>query len=286
MLRFKDSYSYGDAIKNYGRIKRDVMDQLRRDIFTGYVCRDLPAELEKQGIETTAEQCRNQSAVIVGHYADEFEQECLKFAQEASDGKTPEIVISDLDEFYLGLIRKMDAELENEFGQYSDRYHNSLKDFTIQVMSHLPSKTIPSNRDHRNWKLDRLRTYENFLDSWQDVFENDDWTRAAILHEIECGLSKDLVHDALRKSDGDLDRAAEIAGSIVYEDFFVNVLASEMKAVATSRLEPNEDLESLLGTVNDVVTGEFFELADSIEQRVKDIAESMLEDCREDFMSY
>lgn len=280
MLRFKDSYSYGDAIKNYGRVKRDVMDQLCRDIFTGYVCRDLPAELEKQGIETTAEQCRNQSAVIVGHYADEFEQECLKFAQEASDGQDPKVVISDLDEFYLGLIRKMDAELENEFGQYSDRYHNSLEDFTTQCMSHLPSKTIPSNCDHHNRKLNRLLTYENFLEHWQDVFRNDDWTRAAILHEIEGGLSKDLVHDALRKSDGDLDRAAKIAGSIVYEDFFVNVLASEMKAVATSRLEPNEDLESLLGTVNDVVTGEFFELADSIEQRVKDIAESMLEDCR------
>lgn len=284
MLRFKDSYSYADAIKDYGCVKRDVMDQLCRDIFTSYVCRDLPAELEKHGIETTVEQCRNQSAVIIGHYADEFKQECLRFALEASDGDAPEIVISDLDEFYLGLILKIDAELENEFGQYSDRYHNSLEDFTMNCMSHLPSKTIPSACDHRNWKLDRLRTYENFLDDWQDVFENDDWTRAAILHEIEGGLSKDLIHDALRKSDGDLDRAAKIVGSIVYEDFFVDVLANELKATATSRLEPNEDLESLLGTVNDVVTGEFFELADSIEQRVKDIAESMLDEYRAESM--
>lgn len=275
MLRFKDSYSYGAEIEKYGHVKRDWMDQLCRDTFTGYVCRDLPTELEKQGIETTAEQCRNQSAVIVGHYADELKQECLKSAQEVSDGKDPETVIQSLDEFYLGLIRKMDAELENEFGQYSDRYHNSLKDFTIQVMSHLPSKTIPSNRDHRNWKLDRLRTYENFLDSWQDVFENDDWTEAAILREIDGGLSKALVYDALRKSDGDLDRAAEIVASVVYEDFFVNVLAGELRAVATSRLEPNDDLETLLGTVNDLVTGEFFELADSIEQLVKDLAEQM-----------
>lgn len=276
MLRFKDSYLYGAEIEKYGRIKRDVMDQLCRDIFTVYVCRDLPAELEKQGIETTAEQCRNQSAVIVGHYADEFKQECLKFAQEASDVKAPEIVISDLDEFYLSLIRKMDVELENEFGQYSDRYHHSLEDFTTQCMSHLPSKTIPSNCDHRNWKLDRLLTYENFLEHWQDVFERDDWSEAAILHEIDRGLSKDLVYDALRKSDGDLDRAAKIAGSIVYEDFFVDVLANELRTVAINRVESSDDLETLLGTVNDLVTGEFFELADSIEQRVKDIAEPML----------
>jgi hypothetical protein len=275
MLRFKGSYSYGTEIEKYGRIKRDVMDQLCRDIFTGYVCRDLPAELEKQGIETTSEQCRNQSAVIVGHYADEFEQECLKFAQEASDGRDPKVVISDLDEFYLGLIRKMDAELENEFGQYSDRYHNSLEDFTTQCMSHLPSKTIPSNCDHRNWKLNRLLTYENFLEHWQDVFGNDDWSEAAILREIDGGLSKALVYDALRKSDGDLDLAAKIAASVVYEDFFVDVLANELRTVAINRVEPSDDLETLLGTVNDLVTGEFFELADSIEQLVKDLAEQM-----------
>lgn len=275
MLRFKDSYSYGAEIEKYGRIKRDVMDQLCRDIFTVYVCRDLPAELEKQGIETTAEQCRNQSAVIVGHHADEFKQECLKFAQEASDGRDPKAIISDLDEFYLGLIRKMDAELENESGQYSDRYHNSLKDFTAQCMSHLPSKTIPSSCDHRNWKLDRLLTYENFLEHWQDVFERDDWSEAAILREIDGGLSKALVYDALRKSDGDLDLAAKIAASVVYEDFFVDVLANELRTVAVNRVEPSDDLETLLGTVNDLVTGEFFELADSIEQLVKDLAEQM-----------
>ena len=284
MLRFKDSHLYDDEIRHYGHVKRDWMDHLCRDTFTGYVCRDLPTELEKQDIETTAEQCRNQSAVIVGHYADELKQECLKSAQEVSDGKDPETVIQSLDEFYLGLIRKMDTELENEFGQYSDRYHNVLKDFTIQVMSHLPSKTILDVCDYRNWKLARLLTYENFFEHWQDVFENDDWTEAAILREIDGGLSKALVYDALRESGGDLDRAAKIAASVVYEDFFVNVLAGELRAVATSCLEPNEDLETLLGTVNDVVTGEFFELADSIEQLVKDLAEQMRDELNSELM--
>ena len=225
------------------------------------------------------ERCRNQSAVIVGHYADELEQKCLKSAQEASDGKTPEIIIRDLEEFHLDLIRKMCAELENEFGQYSDRYHNAFEDFRTQCSYQSVAKTILNICNLCNKMLNSLFKDKRLL-AWRDVFENDDWTRAAILREIDGGLSKALIYDVLRQSDGDLDRAAKIAGSIVYEDFFVNVLASEMKAVATSRLEPNEDLESLLGTVNDVVTGEFFELADSIEQRVKDIAESMLEDCR------
>ena len=284
MLRFKGSYLYDDEIRHYGHVKRDWMDQLCRDTFTGYVCRDLPTELEKQGIETTAEQCRNQSAVIVGHYADELKQECLKSAQEVSDGKDPETVIQSLDEFYLGLIRKMDAELENEFGQYSDRYHNVLKDFTIQVMSHLPSKTILDVCDYRNWKLARLLTYENFFEHWQDVFENDDWAEAAILREIDGSLSKALVYDALRESGGDLDRAAKLAASVVYEDFFVDVLANELRAVATSCLEPNDDLETLLGTVNDFVTGEFFELADSIEQLVKDLAEQMRHELNSELM--
>ena len=284
MLRFKDSYLYGAEIEKYGRNQRNWLDRVCEETFTGYVCRDLPAELEKQGIETTAGQCRNQSAVIVGHYADELEQECLKSAQEVSDGKDPETVIQSLDEFYLGLIRKMDAELENEFGQYSDRYHNVLKDFTIQVMSHLPSKTILKICDLRNWKLNRLLTYENFFEHWQDVFENDDWTEAAILHEIDRDLSKALVYDALRQSDGDLDRAAKMAASVVYEDFFVDVLANELRTVATSRLEPNDDLETLLGTVNDLVTGEFFELADSIEQLVMDLADQMRHELNSELM--
>lgn len=284
MLRFKDSELYCDVIKNYGRVQRNWLDRTCEEILTEDACKGLPAELEKQGVETTAEQCRNQSAVIVGHYADEFEQECLKFAQEVSDGRDPKVVISDIDEFYLGLIRKMDAELENEFGQYSDRYHNSIEDFTTQCMSHLPSKTIPSNCDHHNWKLNRLLTYENFLEHWQDVFRNDDWSEAAILREIDGGLSKALVYDALRESGGDLDRAAKIAASVVYEDFFVNVLAGELRTVAINRVEPSDDLETLLGTVNDVVTGEFFELADSIEQRVKDLAESMIDEYQAESM--
>lgn len=284
MLRFKDSYSYGTEIEKYGRNQRNWLDRVCEETFTEDICKDLPAELEKQGIETTAERCRNQSAVIVGHYADELEQKCLKSAQEASDGKTPEIIIRDLEEFHLDLIRKMCAELENEFGRYSDRYHNVLRDFTMQVMSHLPSKTILDVCDHRNWKLNRLLTYENFFEHWQDVFENDDWTRAAILSEIDGGLSKALVYDTLRQSDGDLDRAAMLAASAVYEDFFVDVLGGELRAVATSRVEPSDDLETLLGTVNDVVTGEFFELSDSIEQLAKDLAEQMRHELNSELM--
>lgn len=283
MLRFKDSYSYGAEIEKYGRNQRNWLDRVCEETFTEDICKDLPAELEKQGIETTAERCRNQSAVIVGHYADELEQKCLKSAQEASDGKTPEIIIRDLEEFHLDLIRKMCAELENEFGRYSDRYHNAFEDFRTRCSYQSAAKTILNICDLRNKTLNSLFK-DKRLSAWRDVFENDDWTSAAILREIDGGLSKALVYDTLRESDGDLDRAAKIAASVVYEDFFVNVLASEMKAVATSRLEPNEDLETLLGTVNDVVTCEFFELADSIEQLVKDLAEQMRDELNSELM--
>lgn len=274
MLRFKGSYSYGAEIEKYGHNQRNWLDRVCEETFTEDICKDLPAELEKQGIETTAEQCRNQSAVIVGHYADELEQECLKSAQEASDGKTPEIIIRDLEEFHLDLIRKMCAELENEFGRYSDRYHNAFEDFRTRCSYQSAAKTILNICDLRNKMLNSLFK-DKRLSAWQDVFENDDWTRAAILREIDGGLSKALVYDVLRESGGDLDRAAKMAASVVYEDFFVDVLSGELRTVAINRVEPSDDLETLLGTVNDVVTGEFFELADSIEQLVKDLAEYM-----------
>ena len=284
MLRFKGSELYCDVIKNYGRDQRNWLDHVCEETFTEDICKDLPAELEKQGIETTAEQCRNQSAVIVGHYADELKRECVKHAQEVSGGQDPKIVIQHLEEFHLDLIRKMFAELENEFGRYSDRYHNAFEDFRTQCSYQSAAKTILNICDLRNKMLNSLFR-DKRLSAWRDVFKNDDWTAAEIWREINGGLSKALVYDTLRESDGDLDRAAKMAASVVCEDFFVNVLASEMKAVATSRLEPNEDLETLLGTVNDVVTGEFFEWTDSIEQLVKDLAEQMRHELNSELMS-
>lgn len=283
MLRFKGSYSYGAEIEKYGRINLDVIDQLFRDIFTGYVYRDLPAELEKQGIETTAEQCRNQSAVIVGYYADEFKQGCLKFAQEASDGKALEIVSSDLDEFYLGLIRKMDAEMENEFGQHSDRYHNSLEDFTTQCMIKLPSKTIPSRCDYRNWKLGKLLTYENSLEHWQDVFENSNWSDAAILHRIDDVLSES-IYDMLRQANGDLDETIQIALQSVYKNFFMGALADELRDVAIDRLEMNDDAKTLLRTVNDVADNTARRLEGEIVQRVEDLVGPMIDEYQAESM--
>lgn len=275
MLRFKDSELYCDVIKNYGRVQRNWLDRTCEETFTEDACKGLPAELEKQGIETTAEQCRNQSAVIVGHYADELERECVKHAQEASDGQDPKIVIQHLEEFHLDLIRKMFAELENEFGQYSDRYHNALEDFRVRCSYQSADKTILNICNLHNKMLNSLLR-DKRLSAWRDVFKNDNWTRIAIFNEIESGLQKDLVYDSLRRSDGDLDRAAKMAASVVYEDFFVDVLGGELRAAATSRVEPSDDLETLLGTVNNVVSREFFEFAGWTEQRAKDIAEPML----------
>lgn len=283
MLRFKDSYSYGAEIEKYGRNQRNWLDRVCEETFTEDICKDLPAELEKQGIETTAERCRNQSAVIVGHYADELQRECLRFAQEVSDGRDPKIVIQSLEEFYIDLIRKMESELNTRFGRYSDRYHNAFEDFRTRCSYQSAAKTILNICDLRNKMLNSLFK-DKRLSAWRDVFENDDWTRAAILCEIDRGLFKDLVYDSLRKSDGDLDRAAKMAASVVYEEFFVDILADEMRAVALDSLEPNDDLETLLGTVNDVVTGEFFELADSIEQLVKDLAEQMRHELNSELM--
>ena len=283
MLRFKDSELYCDVIKNYGRVQRNWLDRTCEEILTEDACKGLPAELEKQCIETTAEQCRNQSAVIVGHYSDELERECVKHAQEASDGQDPKIVIQHLEEFHLDLIRKMFAELENEFGQYSDRYHNALEDFRVRCSYQSADKTILNICNLHNKMLNSLLR-DKRLSAWRDVFRNDNWTRIAIFDEIESGLQKDLVYDSLRRSDGDLDRAAKMAASVVYEDFFIDILGGELRAAATSRVEPSDDLETLLGTVNKVVSREFFDFAGWIEQRAKDIAESMIDEYQAESM--
>lgn len=283
MLRFKGSELYCDVIKNYGRNQRNWLDRTCEEILTEDACKGLPAELEKQGIETTAEQCRNQSAVIVGHYSDELKRECVKHAQEASDGQDPKIVIQHLEEFHLDLIRKMFAELENEFGHYSDRYHNALEDFRTRCSYQSAAKTILNICNLHNKMLNSLLRNKR-LSAWRDVFGNDDWTRAVIFREIDRGLSKALVYDTLRESDGDLDRAGKTAASIIYEDFFIDVLANDMRTVATSLIEPSDDLEALLGTVNGVVSREFLELSGWIERLVKDLAEPMLDELRSELM--
>lgn len=275
MLRFKDNDSYFIAIKSHGSRMLDVMTTLCEEILDEDACEGLPAELKKQGIETTVEQCRNQSAVIVGHYADELKRECFKLAQEVSDGKDPKIVTQNLNEFHIDLIRKMETELENEFGQYSDRYHNSLREFTSMCMNLSPHEVFKESRNRRDDML-TLLFEDRRVGVWGDVFENDVWAEeAALLHEIEIGLPG-IVYGALRRSNGDLDKALDIVLMIVHDDFFVDFLTNEMRAVAMDRLEPNDDLEALLGTVDDVVADKFHRMKGLIRVRAKDIAEPML----------
>ena len=284
VLRFKDSDSYSIAIKHYGFVKRDMMMSLCEEILTEDACKDLQLHFALLGSEINAAQCRNQSAVIVGHYADELKRECFKFAQEVSDGTTPEVVILDLEEFYIGLIREMATELDAKFGQYSSRYHDALSQFMIMCMHLSPHEMIPESRDRRNEKLNSLLE-DKRLSAWRAIFKNSDWSEAAVLHEIDGGLS-DIVYDSLRRTNGDLDRAIQMALLIVYEDFFIDFLGGDLITIAIDRLEPNDDLKSLLGTVNEVVTHTSDRLERKVTQRAKDIAEPMLDELRAEFMPY
>ena len=285
MLRFKDSDSYSIAIKHYGFTKRDMMKSLCEEILTEDACKDLQLHFALLGEEITAAQLSKRSADIVGGYAAELKRECFKLAQDVSDGKTtPEIAILDLEEFYLGLIREMAAKLDAQFGQYSSRYYDALGQFMIMCMHLSPHEMIPESRDRRNEKLNSLLE-DKRLSAWRAVFKNSEWTEAALLHEIDGGLS-DIVYDSLRRSRGDLDRAIQMALLIVYEDFFIDFLGGELNSVAINRLEPNDDLRSLLGTVNEVVTHASDRLERRVTQRVEDIAEPMLDELRAEFMEY
>lgn len=284
MLRFKGSELYCDVIKNYGRNQRNWLDRVCEETFTEDICKDLPAELEKQGIETTAEQCRNQSAVIVGHYADELEQKCLKSAQEASDGKTPEIIIRDLEEFHLDLIRKMCAELENEFGRYSDRYMDAFNEFMTRCKS--LSSTDPirefSDYDRRSKELNSLLE-DKRLSAWQDVFENSNWSDAAILCRIDDVLSES-IYDMLRQAGGELDKTTQIALQSVYKNFFMGTLAYELREAVVDRLVMNDDAKTLLRVVDDVVDNTARRLEGEIIQRVEDLAGPMIDEYQAESM--
>lgn len=282
MLRFKVSELYCDVIKNYGRDQRNWLDRICEETFTEDICKDLPAELEKQGIETTAEQCRNQSAVIVGHHADELEQECLKSAREASDGKTPEIIIRDLEEFHLDLIRKMCAELENEFGQYSDRYHNAFEDFRTRCSYQSAAETILNICDLRNEMLNSLFK-DKRLSAWRDVFEDSDWSDAAILYRIDDVLSES-IYDMLRQANGDLDETIQIALQSVYKNFFMSTLAYELREAVVDRLEMNDDAKTLLRVVDDVVDNTARRLEGEIIQRVEDLVGPMIDEYHAELM--
>lgn len=282
MLRFKDSYSYGAEIEKYGRNQRNWLDRVCEETFTEDICKDLPAELEKQGIETTTERCRNQSAVIVGHYADELEQKCLKSAQEASDGKTPEIIIRDLEEFHLDLIRKMCAELENEFGRYSDRYHNAFEDFRTRCSYQSAAKTILNICDLRNKMLNSLFK-DKRLSAWRDVFEDSDWSDAAILHRIDDVLSES-IYDMLRQANGDLDETIQIALQSVYKNFFMGTLAYELREAVVDRLVMNDDAKTLLRIVDDVVDNTARRLEGEIVQGVEDLVGPMIDEYQAESM--
>ena len=151
-------------------------------------------------------------------------------------------------------------------------------------MRDFPREVIPRFLDSHNERLNSLLE-DKRLSVWRAIFKNNNWSEADILSMLERGLP-DTTYDALRRANGDLDRAVKIVLIVVYDDFFINSLGGQLRAAAIRCLEPNESLEILLGTVDDVVIDAYDQLEDRIAQRVNDIAESMLEDCREDFMSY
>lgn len=283
-LKAKGVNSLCDVINSYGSDKRAAMITACEQIFNEDACKDLPTELEKKGIKSTVEQCSKQSAEIVGRYANELKREYFKIAREVSGGHDPKIALLNLDDVDVELIHNMVYELELKFGRHSDRYHDALSRFERMLMRDFPSDVIPRFLDSHNERLNSLLE-DKRLSVWRAIFKNNNWSEADVLSMLESGLP-DATYDALRRTNGDLDRAVKIVLIAVYEDFFINSLGGQLRAAAIRCLEPNESLEILLCTVDDVVIDAYDQLEDRIAQRVNDIAESMLEDCREDFMSY
>lgn len=279
MLKFKDSELYVDAIKRYASSASDKLMFYCDEILNEDACEDLPENIKRtSGEETTVKQCIDTSAEIVGRYADELKQECFKLAQDASDGCNPQDILLHFDELYQELVERMCYELHVEYGGNSGSYTEALNHFrrTCLRPSESPSLVVPSFLDVLNTagRLDSLIEWRN-LTAWRPVFKNDDWKESVILHRAEDGLPK-IVYDSLRRAQGDLGEAVWITLNIVREEFFVETLGGELRAVAIDRLEPNDDLKTLLDTVDDVATNAFYKLMRQIEEQAKAIAEPML----------
>lgn len=273
MLEFKDDDSYRSAILHFGYTKSKMIENLCESVMTEDVCSELPEILGSRGIETTAAQVRNQTAVIAGKHASDLKDFCFKIANQVSNGMTPAAAVMVLEEKHISILKNLAIELQREYGDRSPKYHDAMAEYMSLCMNLSPHEMIPESRNHRNSRLNELLE-DKRLTAWRGVFKNDDWSEAAVLHEIDGGLS-DVVYEALRQTRGDKDEALDVVMICVQDEFFNDYLLGELEHVAKDRLKPNDDLAALLGTTPEVVNRAFNRLANRIVQRVTDLSDEM-----------
>lgn len=290
MLRFKsqDKDSVLDVLESHASKRGDKIRALYEEIVTEDACKDLPRLLEEEsGVETDLATCYKTFARDINTYSIDGMRRLVRatFYDVNLTKRTP--------------LNKIAARFEHEYGEslfmlkmhmmtkpcrFSDRYMDAFEEFLTRCAR--LSSTDPVREfvdyDRRRKELNSLLENKS-LSAWQDVFENSNWSDAAILHRIDDVLSES-IYGMLRQANGELDKTIEIVLQSVYRNFFMDTLADELREVAIDRLEMNDDLKSLLRTVNDVVDDTARRLEGEIVQRVEDLVGPMIDEYQAESM--
>lgn len=284
MLRFKgqDEDSVIDVLESHALKRGDKIKALYEEIVTEDACKDLPHLLEKEsGVEMDLATCYKTSAMIIQDYSINGMRRLVRTASydPSMIERTPLNEIADRFEYeYEESLFNLWLHMKTKFGKFSDRYMDALNEFKARCKS--LSSTDPirefSDYDRRSKELNSLLENKS-LSAWQDVFENSNWSDAAVLHRIDDVLLES-IYDMLRQASGELNKTIEIALQSVYRNFFMGTLADELREVAIDRLEMNDDAKTLLRTVNDVVDDTARRLEGEIVQRVEDLVGPMIDE--------
>lgn len=284
MLRFKgqDEDSVIDVLESHAFKRGDKIKALYEEIVTEDACKDLPHLLEKEsGVEMDLATCYKTSAMIIQDYSINGMRRLVRatFYEPDLITRTPLNEIAARFEYeYDESLFNLRMHMKFKFGNLSDRYMDAFNEFMTRCKSLSSADPIRefSDYDRRSKELNSLLENKS-LSAWQDVFENSDWSDAAILHRIDNVLSES-IYDMLRQANGDLDETIQIALQSVYRNFFMDALADELREAAIDRLEMNDDAKALLRTVNDVADNTARRLEGEIVQRVEDLVGPMIDE--------
>ena len=290
MLRFKgqDQDSVLDVLESHALKRGDKIKALYEEIVTEDACKDLPHLLEKEsGVEMDLATCYKTSAMIIQDYSINGMRRLVRatFYDVNLIDRTPLNEIADRFEYeYEESLFNLRMHMKAKFGNLSDRYMDAFNEFMTRCKS--LSSTDPirefSDYDRRRKELNSLLENKS-LSAWQGVFENSNWSDAAILHRIDDVLLGS-IYDMLRQANGELDKTIEIVLQSVYKNFFMDTLADELREAVVDRLVMNDDAKTLLRTVNDVVDNTARRLEGEIVQRVEDLVGPMIDEYQAESM--
>lgn len=290
MLRFKgqDQDSVIDVLESHASERGDKIRALYEEIVTEDACKDLPHLLEKEsGVEMDLATCYKTLARDINTYSIDGMRRLVRatFYDTTTTKRTPLNKIAARFEYeYRESLFMLKMHMMTKFCRSSDRYMDAFNEFITRCKS--LSSTDPirefSDYDRRSKELNSLLENKS-LSAWQDVFENSNWSDAAILCRIDDVLLES-IYGMLRQANGELDKTIEIVLQSVYKNFFMDTLADELREVAIDNLEMNDDLKSLLRTVNDVVDNTARRLEGEIVQRVEDLVWPMIDEYQAESM--